>query len=29
MYLKKKGLAVFGEINAPYLWMKTPNNMNS
>lgn len=27
--LEKKGLKVFGGNNAPYLWMKTPNNMGS
>lgn len=27
--LESMGLKVFGGVNAPYLWMKTPNGMNS
>lgn len=27
--LEKKGLTVFGGVNAPYIWLKTPNNMSS
>ena len=27
--LKAAGLTVFGGVNAPYLWLKTPNNMKS
>jgi LL-diaminopimelate aminotransferase len=27
--LEKKGIQVFGGVNAPYIWMKTPNGMNS
>jgi LL-diaminopimelate aminotransferase len=27
--LTKKGLTVYGGVNAPYLWVKTPNNMSS
>ncbi|GBE20007.1 MAG TPA: LL-diaminopimelate aminotransferase [Candidatus Pacearchaeota archaeon] len=27
--LESMGLTVYGGINAPYLWMKTPNNMGS
>jgi LL-diaminopimelate aminotransferase len=27
--LEKIGLTVYGGVNAPYLWMKTPNNMKS
>ncbi|HBV87742.1 MAG TPA: LL-diaminopimelate aminotransferase [Desulfosporosinus sp.] len=27
--LTKAGYEVFGGINAPYIWMKTPNNMSS
>ncbi len=27
--LVQKGLKVFGGVNAPYLWVKTPNNMKS
>ncbi len=27
--LKKAGFTVFGGENAPYIWMKTPNNMTS
>lgn len=27
--LKKAGYEIFGGINAPYIWLKTPNNMKS
>lgn len=27
--LKSAGLEVYGGINAPYIWLKTPNNMDS
>jgi LL-diaminopimelate aminotransferase len=27
--LKETGFAVFGGVNAPYVWVKTPNNMKS
>ncbi len=27
--LVQKGLRVFGGVNAPYLWVRTPNNMSS
>ena len=27
--LKSAGLEVFGGVNAPYIWLKTPNNMDS
>lgn len=27
--LKSVGLEVFGGVNAPYIWLKTPNNMDS
>ena len=27
--LQKAGIQVFGGVNAPYIWMKTPNNMKS
>ena len=27
--LEKMGIKVFGGVNAPYIWMKTPNNMKS
>jgi len=27
--LEKAGVQVFGGVNAPYIWMKTPNNMGS
>lgn len=27
--LQSVGLSVFGGINAPYIWLKTPNNMDS
>lgn len=27
--LKQKGLTVYGGVNAPYLWMKTPNELKS
>ncbi|MFZ3372355.1 MAG: LL-diaminopimelate aminotransferase [Desulfitobacteriaceae bacterium] len=27
--LKDAGYSVFGGVNAPYIWMKTPNNMGS
>lgn len=27
--LMNKGLSVYGGVNAPYLWVKTPNNMTS
>ncbi len=27
--LKAAGLQVFGGVNAPYIWLKTPNNMSS
>lgn len=27
--LEKAGYKVFGGVNAPYIWMKTPNNMTS
>jgi len=27
--LEKVGYKVFGGVNAPYIWMKTPNNMAS
>jgi len=27
--LREKGFKVFGGIDAPYLWVKTPNGMNS
>jgi len=27
--LERKGLTVFGGVNAPYVWMKTPNDMPS
>lgn len=27
--LKKIGLNVYGGVNSPYIWIKTPNNMNS
>lgn len=27
--LKEAGYAVYGGVNAPYIWMKTPNNMTS
>jgi LL-diaminopimelate aminotransferase len=27
--LKNAGYKVFGGINAPYIWMKTPNNLSS
>ena len=27
--LKTAGLTVFGGVNAPYLWLRTPNNMKS
>lgn len=27
--LEKAGIQVFGGVNAPYIWMKTPNNMGS
>ncbi len=27
--LKEAGLEVYGGVNAPYIWLKTPNNMDS
>ena len=27
--LKKQGFTVYGGVNAPYIWLKTPNNMSS
>jgi LL-diaminopimelate aminotransferase len=27
--LKSSGLEVYGGVNAPYIWLKTPNNMDS
>ena len=27
--LKEAGYTVYGGVNAPYIWMKTPNNMTS
>lgn len=27
--LKSAGYSVYGGVNAPYVWLKTPNNMNS
>ena len=27
--LEKVGFAVYGGLNSPYLWVKTPNNMKS
>jgi LL-diaminopimelate aminotransferase len=27
--LKKSGFTVFGGVNAPYVWVKTPNQMKS
>ena len=27
--LQKAGIQVFGGVNAPYIWIKTPNNMKS
>jgi len=27
--LMSLGLKVFGGVNAPYIWLKTPNNMSS
>ncbi len=27
--IEKMGLKVFGGVNAPYIWLKTPNNMTS
>ena len=27
--LKDMGINVFGGVNAPYIWMKTPGNMSS
>ena len=27
--LKAAGLQAFGGVNAPYIWLKTPNNMSS
>lgn len=27
--LRSVGLSVFGGVNAPYIWLKTPNNMDS
>jgi len=27
--LEKAGYTVFGGVNAPYIWLKTPDNMNS
>lgn len=27
--LKEAGFTVYGGVNAPYIWMKTPNNMSS
>ena len=28
-YLKKLGYKVYGGTNAPYIWLKTPNNLSS
>jgi LL-diaminopimelate aminotransferase len=27
--LEKAGIRVFGGVNAPYVWIKTPNNLGS
>ena len=27
--LEKAGIKVFGGVNAPYVWLKTPNNLSS
>ncbi len=27
--LQKAGIKVFGGVNAPYVWLKTPNNLSS
>lgn len=27
--LQKAGLKVYGGVNAPYIWLKTPDNMGS
>lgn len=27
--LKEAGFEVFGGVNSPYIWLKTPNNMKS
>ena len=27
--LEKVGIRVFGGVNAPYVWIKTPNNLGS
>jgi LL-diaminopimelate aminotransferase len=26
--LKKAGLSVYGGVNSPYIWLRTPNNMS-